>query len=92
MCLYHFVSLPVIFFRGIQKSKCFASFFGMFFMMDIMGSHNPFHVAVFCLIVDLYSTMDNYVMEYKIKNAITRDAYPNIQSKMKLLAHGAKKN
>lgn len=86
------VALFIIFFRSIQKSKCLAPFLCTLFMMNVVGPHDPFHISVFCLVFDFYSTMDNYVMEYKIKNSVARDAYPNVQGKIKLLAHSAKKN
>ena len=63
----NYEELLLIFLRSIKKTESFGSLFGVFFMMHVVCMHDSFHV--FALGFEFYfdSSVDDYVVENKVK-------------------------
>lgn len=72
-----FSDRTIIFFWRIQETKGFSSFFRMYFMMNIMRSHDSLHIAAACVNFHLYPAMNNNIMKNEVEEAIERNARAN---------------
>lgn len=73
------VALFLVFLRSVEKSERFSVFFGVLFVMHIMGFHDSLHVLALCLERNLDSSVHNDVMENKVENAIAQNTYTDIK-------------
>ena len=51
------LSIFLVLFRGIQKPKCFGSFFGVYFVVYVVGVHYAFHILILSRIFDFDSSV-----------------------------------